>query len=126
MAKRITARNFVEEYVFSIFNGDFKTNQEFYDFHEIPQTTFYSWVKKYREEIDAEISKQKDTLRSVAMQALRAKFSKSDPEMDAIKTALKMTGDLVDRSENKTTVDGDISFRIIRLPAKKSEGENVG
>jgi len=101
MPENVNSDNFAQIYVHSLLYGEFTSKKAFYEHYGVKESTFYKWLRTKKDEIDKELDEAKSVFRQLAFQALQRKFGKSDVEMDAIKTALKISGDLIERREDK-------------------------
>jgi len=102
--EKVPKKVFVETVVFNTFSDKKKTNLQLASELGISEKWFYELYDRYAEDIDAAIDKRLKLLRSRALGGLdyhiRAK------NLDAVKTALKISGDLKERVEH-TGKDGE-------------------
>lgn len=103
MAKAFIKQFWQELYIELLANpNDQRTDKEFCDEIKISVSSVSTWKRQYRLEIYEEVQKRRNhyfnELRSLAWKELTAKMKK---DLNAVKLAFQLTGDLVERTESK-------------------------
>jgi len=101
---KVSKKLFIETVVFNVFSDEKKTNQQLASDLGISERQFYRLFKKYAEEINEEIDDRIAVLRARAYTGLNHHLVGRN--IEAIKTALKISGDLKERVEH-TGKDGE-------------------
>ncbi len=82
--------------------NDLRTDIEFCEEIQIHKNTLLTWKREHRQEIFEEVQKRRNhyfnELRSLAWKELTSKMKK---DLNAVKLAFQLTGDLVERTESK-------------------------
>ncbi len=79
---------------------DDRTDKKFCEEHQIPLATFYLWKKTYRSEIFAEVDRRRKAyLKEIRAKAYKALGKRLDSSDKVLEMVLKITGDMVERSE---------------------------
>lgn len=103
MPKPFIRQHWHELYIELLANpNDHRTDKEFCEEIVIATSTLQTWKKAHRLEIFEEVQKRRNhyfnELRSLAWKELTAKMKK---DLNAVKLAFQLTGDLVERTESK-------------------------
>lgn len=100
---------------------DRRTDRAFSEENGIHEDTLAKWKRNHRTEIFNEVQKRRkryiNELRAAAYKSIGDKIGKS---LDAAKLALQLTGDFVERTENRTEIMSDAD-KIRRIEALRKE-----
>lgn len=94
---------------------DRRTDKEFCAEMNLHVSSLTQWKSKYRKSIFNEVQKRRAAyINEMRASAYKALASKMDKDTNALKLALQITGDLVERHETKVEMSTDEKLRRIR------------
>ena len=108
-------RHWHELYVEMLANPmDSRTDKQFCAEIQLNESTLKFWKHRYSKAIYSEVQKRrKDFINEMRARAYKALGKKMDKDTNALKLALQITGDLVERSEVKAEMTHDDKLRRI-------------